>query len=195
VWPFQTSALEGSKIAVTDVGRGPVLLFVHTGFWSFIWRDVILRLAPDFRCVCFDAPGTGQSDRLPTSSISLERASRALTAVIEALNLTDITLVFHDLGGPSGIAGAARMPDRIRGLRLRPIRGRERVAHFVVSALRNLVPHDRVSRLLEVNGQPGVVNYISQHPHSVVIVDVADERIHAIYVVSNPDKLEGVTLR
>jgi haloalkane dehalogenase len=118
VWPFQTSAMEveGSRIAITDVGQGPVLVFVHTGFWSFIWRDVILRLAPDFRCICFDAPGTGQSDRLPAGSISLERASRALTAIILALNLQDVTLVVHDLGGPSGIAGAARVPDRIRGL-------------------------------------------------------------------------------
>lgn len=118
VWPFQTSFLEvdGSRIAVTDIGQGPVLLFVHTGFWSFIWRDVILRLSSDFRCICFDAPGTGQSDRLPVNRISLEKASRALTAVIQALNLTDITLVVHDLGGPSGIAGAARVPDRIRAL-------------------------------------------------------------------------------
>ena len=118
VWPFQTCALEvdGTKIAVTDVGNGPTLLFVHTGFWSFVWRDVILRLAADFRCVCFDAPGTGQSDRLPVDSIGLERASRALAGVIESLNLRDITLVFHDLGGPSGIAGAAHVPERIRGL-------------------------------------------------------------------------------
>lgn len=117
-WPFQTFRLEsdGCTIAVTDAGEGPVLLFVHTGFWSFIWCDVILRLAPDFRCVCFDAPGTGQSERLPASRINLERASRALTTVVEALDLRDITLVFHDLGGPSGIAGAARVADRIRAL-------------------------------------------------------------------------------
>ena len=118
VWPYQTSSLEveEAKIAVTDVGQGPALLFIHTGLWSFIWRDVISHLAADFRCVCFDAPGTGRSDRLPPGAISLERAARALTAVIEALNLRDITLVFHDLGGPSGIAGAALVPDRIRGL-------------------------------------------------------------------------------
>jgi len=117
-WPFQTFGLEsdGSTIAVTDVGQGPVLLFVHTGFWSFIWRDVIMRLAPGFRCVCFDAPGTGQSDRLPANSISLDRASRALTDVIQVLDLRDITIVFHDLGGPSGLAGAACVADRIRGL-------------------------------------------------------------------------------
>jgi len=118
VWPFRTSALEveGSPIAVTDVGHGPVLLFVHTGFWSLVWRDVIARLAPDFRCVCFDAPGTGRSGRLLARSISLERASRALEAIVRALDIEDITLVFHDLGGPSGIAGAARVPDRVRAL-------------------------------------------------------------------------------
>lgn len=118
VWPFHTSVtdIEGCKIAITDVGQGPVLLFVHTGFWSFIWRDVILRLAADFRCVCFDAPGTGQSDRLPVPDITLDRAARALSAIIRVLDLTDIGLVFHDLGGPSGIAGAARAPDRIRAL-------------------------------------------------------------------------------
>ena len=117
-WPFETWAIDvdGSKVAVTDVGQGPVLLFVHTGFWSFIWRDVILRLSSEFRCVCFDAPGTGQSDRLPVDEISLERASRALVAVVRTLDLHDITLVFHDLGGPSGVAGAAKLSERFRGL-------------------------------------------------------------------------------
>ena len=136
VWPFQTSTLkvDGSNIAVTDVGEGPVLLFVHTGFWSFIWRDVIERLAPNFRCVCFDAPGTGQSDRLPTSAISLEKTSRALTAVILALDLNDVTLVVHDLGGPSGIAW--RRPRF--GADTRTVR-RQR---FCVEAIRQKIPRN-----------------------------------------------------
>jgi len=117
-WPFQTGAfnVEGVTLAVTDVGNGPVLVFVHTGFWSFVWRDVIQRLSSDFRCVCFDAPSTGQSDRLPVERVTLGRAARALTAVIERLDLRDITLVVHDLGGPSGIAGAASVADRVRAL-------------------------------------------------------------------------------
>lgn len=118
VWPFSTSGLEvdGANVAVTDVGEGPVLLFVHAGMWSFVWRDVMSRLANDFRCVTLDAPGTGQSERLENSEISLDRASRAVTGVIEALDLHDLTLVFHDLGGPAAIAGAARIPQRVRGL-------------------------------------------------------------------------------
>ena len=118
VWPFEASGLvvDGSTIAVTDVGEGPQLLFVHTGMWSYVWRDVMKLLAKDFRCVTFDAPGTGQSDRLNSSEVNLDRASRAVTSVIECLGLRDLTLVFHDLGGPAGIAGAAAVSDRVRGL-------------------------------------------------------------------------------
>ena len=118
IWPFHASGMkvDGDTIAVTDVGSGPVLLFVHTGFWSFIWRDVIERLSPDFRCICFDSPGTGLSDRVPVHSISLENAVRTTAAVIDALDLTDFTLVLHDLGGPVGIGGAAQFAERVNGV-------------------------------------------------------------------------------
>lgn len=118
VWPFETSRLEskGATLALTDVGNGPALLFVHTGLWSFVWRDVISRLAKEFRCITFDAPGTGLSDRLPASQINLSRAADATAEVIEALELSDLTLIFHDLGGPAALAGASRAPRRIRGL-------------------------------------------------------------------------------
>ena len=118
LWPFETFGIEadGVTVAVTDVGRGPVLLFVHVGLWSFVWRDVIKRLASDFRCVTLDAPGTGQSARLPAGAISLERSSRAVTQVIAQLDLNDLVLVVHDLGGPAGIAGASSTAERVRGI-------------------------------------------------------------------------------
>ncbi len=118
VWPFETGRLEvdGGGIAVTDVGRGPVLLFLHTGLWSLIWRDVMARLAGDFRCVTFDAPGNGRSDRLAPEDIGMERAARTVTRVIEALDLRDLTVIFHDLAGPAGIAGAGEISGRVRGL-------------------------------------------------------------------------------
>jgi haloalkane dehalogenase len=108
--------VDGCTIAVTDAGSGPTLLFVHTGTWSFIWRDVMVRLSSSFRCVCLDAPGNGQSARLPGHAISLEKSARAVAAVIERLDLENLILVFHDLGGPASIAGAARSPERIRGI-------------------------------------------------------------------------------
>lgn len=118
VWPFQTVGLEieGATVAVTDVGQGPPLLFVHTGVWSFIWRDVMLRLASDYRCLCLDAPGTGRSSRLRGKAISLERSARAITAVARTLGLENLTLVLHDLGGPAGIAGALPIAEKVCGI-------------------------------------------------------------------------------
>src|SRR5690242_2281288 len=118
VWPFQTFGLEvdDSVLAVTDVGQGPVLLLVHAGAWSFIWRDLITRLSGEFRCICFDAPGNGRTLDAPGTAINLETASRAVTGVIERLGLENITLVAHDLGGIAGLAGAGRVPERIRGI-------------------------------------------------------------------------------
>ena len=120
VWPFQTFGIgvDDTMIAFTDVGDHdcPALLFVHTGMWSFIWRDVISRLATDFRCIALDAPGTGQSSPMPASSITLENSARAVNGLIEGLELENLTLVVHDLGGPAGLAGAARTPERVRGI-------------------------------------------------------------------------------
>ena len=116
-WPWQTYTLSlgTGRIAVTDTGQGPPLVFVHVGSWSFVWRDVLLRLQNDFRCVAIDAPGCGLSDRLAAPP-TLAQAGDAVTAVIDALQLRGVTLVAHDLGGPAGFLAAARRADRIAAL-------------------------------------------------------------------------------
>lgn len=108
-WPWQPYLLSHHQggIAVTDIGDGPAVLFVHVGSWSFVWRDVLLRLANDFRCVAIDAPGCGLSDRLSTPP-TLAQAADAITSVIDALQLRDLTLVAHDLGGRQGVWAPAR---------------------------------------------------------------------------------------
>ncbi len=120
VWPFQTFEIEVNdmQIAFTDVGRhdAPAILFVHTGTWSFIWRDLITRLAADFRCIALDAPGTGQSAPMPARAITLENSARAVNGLIEGLELENLILAVHDLGGPAGLAGAARSTARVRGI-------------------------------------------------------------------------------
>lgn len=114
-WPIRALDTETGRIAVTDIGSGPPLLFVHIGTWSFVWRDVLLQLESRFRCITVDAPGCGLSDR--TSSLpTLEQAAAAVTDVIDALQLQEVTLVAHDLGCPAGFAAATRRADRIASL-------------------------------------------------------------------------------
>jgi pimeloyl-ACP methyl ester carboxylesterase len=117
VWPFETTALDvdGSSIAIADAGKGPTLLF-YTGIGAFVWRDVMRRLSGDFRCIAVDPPGIGMSAPVPRASLTLENSARALSAVIQALDLKDLTLVVHDTGAPPAIAAAGRTPERVRGL-------------------------------------------------------------------------------
>jgi len=117
VWPFETTQLnvDGSSVALSEAGSGPVLLF-YTGIGSFVWRDVLLRLSADFRCVVLDPPGMGLSAPVPRSSTTLTNSARAVEAVIRALDLQNVTLVVHDSGGPPALAAAARTTARVRGI-------------------------------------------------------------------------------
>jgi pimeloyl-ACP methyl ester carboxylesterase len=109
-WPFQSRFVDvrGNRIHYIDEGRGPILLFVHVGMWSFVWRDVITRLRADFRCVALDFPATGYSRPSKTHRNTLLANAGVLEAFIEQLHLDNITLVVHDLGGPVGLSVAAR---------------------------------------------------------------------------------------
>lgn len=114
-WPARALSHDTGRIAVTDVGHGPALLFVHVGAWSFVWRDVIMRLQNNFRCVTLDAPGAGLSDR-SKSRPTLADAGDAVATVMEQLDLRDVTLVAHDLGGPPAFLAACRQPGRVARL-------------------------------------------------------------------------------
>ncbi len=117
VWPFATMQLDTgeSAVAFSQVGKGPVLLF-YTGIGSFVWRDVMLCLSADFRCVVVDPPGIGLSAPVPRAATTLAHSAAAVAAVIHALELQDVTLVLHDTGAPPALAAAARTPHRIRGI-------------------------------------------------------------------------------
>lgn len=116
IWPHPVHGLgiQGETLAYTDVGAGPTLLLSHVGMWSFVWRDLIEELRHDFRCVAFDAPGTGLSSG--SSKVRIEAAADAITALVTSLDLTDMVVVFHDLGGPCTLQAAAAWPERVRGL-------------------------------------------------------------------------------
>lgn len=118
VWPWdiKTVVAPSGRVAVTDTGTGPTLLFVHVGMWSFVWRDLMRRLEGEFRCVTLDAPANGLSDVPSGAPTTLQTAATAIRAVVDTMRLDDVTLVVHDLGGPAGIAAMADTPERVAGI-------------------------------------------------------------------------------
>jgi pimeloyl-ACP methyl ester carboxylesterase len=114
-YPFQLRTLSAPEgdIAYIDEGDGPPLLFVHVGMWSFVWRDVVLRLRQGYRCIAIDAPGSGLSPAPTTGVPGIADAASAVDRVVRHLDLDDITLVFHDLGGPVCMLAAGNWIDRV----------------------------------------------------------------------------------
>jgi len=108
--------IEGRPIHYVDEGEGPPLLFVHAGTGSFLWRDVIVHLRERFRCVGLDVLGAGPPRVAEGEPLDLGALSRILESFVRALDLSDITLVMHDLGGPVALGIAPRLHDRIRAL-------------------------------------------------------------------------------
>lgn len=95
------------RMAYVDEGPrdAPAVLLVHgTPTWSFEWRDVIRSLSPHLRVIAPDHLGFGLSDK-PIDGAILTPAAHAtrLRALVEHLDLREVTLVVHDFGGPIGL--------------------------------------------------------------------------------------------
>jgi len=69
-----------------------------------------------------------------------------------------------------------------------PVRGASNVAHGA-DTFRKLIAHGLVPRIAEINGEPGIVTYRNGKPHSAMTVRTQKNRIQALYLVTNPEKL------
>lgn len=55
------------------------------------------------------------------------------------------------------------------------------------------VPPGLVVHRTRINGQPGIISYYADgQPQSVTTFDVAEERIRAIRILVNPEKLQNI---
>ncbi len=112
VWPFPLYELnvQGRRLVYTDTGGdGPVVLMVHAGLWSLLWKGLITELAPRFRCITLDVPGSGLSDTAPAT---LGAASEAIGYFTDHLGLHDVILVVHDTGGWASLAAIGAKQSR-----------------------------------------------------------------------------------
>jgi RNA polymerase sigma-70 factor (ECF subfamily) len=73
----------------------------------------------------------------------------------------------------------------------RPVIGADRIVAFVITLVGKSRWVESVPEIVTINGAPGL---LLSHPtlgNSTYSFDIADDRIRAIYVVRNPDKLRG----
>jgi hypothetical protein len=70
--------------------------------------------------------------------------------------------------------------------------GSSAVARFVLAITQRLPPDASVEEI-ELNGAPGLVAKAGGRIVVVIMIDTDGERIHSVFAVSNPDKLDAMT--
>lgn len=76
----------------------------------------------------------------------------------------------------------------------KPLHGCKKVAQFLLAIRRSRLTPLIVPHIIAINGQLGIVNLVNDKPHSVLSLDVVNEKVQTIFAVVNPDKLRAVCL-
>lgn len=122
LYPFASHAITFSHGALRyhylDEGPrtpGKAVVMVHGNpSWSFYFRNLVLALRDQYRCIVPDHMGCGLSDKPQDYPYTLAQHIDNLESLFDRLELTDVTLVLHDWGGAIGMGAAVRKPERIK---------------------------------------------------------------------------------
>lgn len=192
-YPFtdQYIQLEAGKMHYVDVGEGETLLFIHgTPTWSFLYRKYIQALSKNYRCIAIDHIGFGLSEKSADFDGTPQSHSQNLTAFIEKLDLTDITLVVHDFGGPIGLSSAIQNHHRVKQIVL---------FNTWLWGTKNNPQAQKVNKL--INSAIGKFMYLwlNVSPKLLIKQGISDKKnltkeIHAQYIKPFPDKASRLSL-
>jgi pimeloyl-ACP methyl ester carboxylesterase len=99
--------VDRAAISYGDIGSGPPLVFVHGAYVTgALWDDVAARLAGEHRCITPTFPFGAQRDPVGADvDLGVAASGRRIVKLLEALDLSDVTLIANDSGG--GVLQAA----------------------------------------------------------------------------------------
>lgn len=108
--------VDGLRMHYVDEGEGsPVVCFHGEPSWSYLYRHMLPPLVEGgHRVVCPDLAGFGRSDK-PTDFgwYSYDRHCGQIAGVLDELDLSGVTVVAQDWGGPVGLRWAVEHADRV----------------------------------------------------------------------------------
>lgn len=111
----RTVRVPAGTLEYRERGSGPPLVFVHgAAVNGDLWRKVVPALAGEHRCIALDVPLGGHSIALEGEpDLSLFGVARIVADFLEALELSDVTVVGNDTGGAVSQALVGRHPERV----------------------------------------------------------------------------------
>jgi pimeloyl-ACP methyl ester carboxylesterase len=107
--------LPAGRIRYREEGLGKPVVFVH-GYLvdGRLWDGVVDRLSDRCRCIAPDWPiGAQQIAMKPDADLSPPGVAATIAALLEALDLEDVTIVGNDSGGAMSQVLVTRHPERV----------------------------------------------------------------------------------
>jgi RNA polymerase sigma-70 factor (ECF subfamily) len=123
-------------------------------------------------------PPSGHAERIVQQFLVAQRTGSVSDLL--ALLTEDATL-YADGGGRVPSVG-------------RPIRGADQISRFFVG-IRRLLPANLELRVTPMNGSIGVLAIVDHHIIQTLSFDITEDRVRAIYIVRNPEKLKHLEER
>lgn len=117
-FPFESTFVDvhHAKMHYVEQGNGDPIVFLHGNpTSSYLWRNVIPRVSGVGRCIAPDLIGMGRSDKPDLEYRFFEHANY-VEGFIEALGLSNVTLVVHDWGSALGFHYASLHPENIKAI-------------------------------------------------------------------------------
>lgn len=114
--PYQWTTVDDMTLAFQDTGGdGPVILWVHglssyASFWEYQ-----IQAFPDHRSIALDLPGYGASDR-PDAPYTMEWFAEVVLSFMDTLDLDQVILAGHSMGGQIALTAALEHPGRFDAL-------------------------------------------------------------------------------
>jgi pimeloyl-ACP methyl ester carboxylesterase len=134
----------GVKLHYLDYGTAgcPPMVCVHGGAAHAHWFDFVAPgLTPDHHVFAPDLRGHGDSAWADPQTYLFETHAEDLHALLEKLDLNDVVLIGHSMGGMISLLHTATHPGRIGRL-------------VIVDSIM-LMPMDRVTKMREFSARPG----------------------------------------
>jgi pimeloyl-ACP methyl ester carboxylesterase len=187
---FATSP-DGIPIAYQDSGSGtPALVFVHG--WSCdrsYWRYQLPAFEANHRVVAVDLAGHGASG-VGRSSWTMPSFGADVAAVIDDLDLDDVVLIGHSMGGDVVVEAALILGTRIAGIvwvdvygALDAPRSRDDIESFIRPFRGDFATATRAfvrERLFDPTSDPALVEWVSSDMSSAPPEIALDAILHSV---------------
>ena len=156
---------------------------------TFLWRDVLPSF-DDKRVIAVDLVGYGRSDRPGDVDYRPPTHVQFLAGFADALDLQDVHLVTHDLGGITGMRWAAEHPDRVASITM------FETIWATIPSVANLPPpfSDLIAGLRDPKLGPVLVGEMNVFlgDFDPFTVNGVDKEIEAVYQHAFPDAQDRI---